>query len=279
MVLSGFNYYKCPKCEQLVALPSFSSGFSFGGSYGSTFYSDGSHSRSDTPRITKCTECETIYWLNRTSDWRLVNLKEMIEQNLEQPDMPMFLSLEGYISAIDSRMYDNEYDEVYFRKEVWWRFNDRVRNNEEQFLNESDESTWTENIKRLLTILEEWSLNLEINIEDTRNKLAVEDANEKTQGTKKWNNFSFAMLNFDNINKMIDRSINLKFMISEIYRNLGLFEKCLAILATIESENHYWIKSALEIECKNSNTKPVKIEQPMELILAIASKISLVVPV
>jgi len=74
---------------------------------------------------------------------------------------------------------------------------------------------------------------------------------EKTQ----WEKNAYQLMGLLN-----PEDLNQKIMLAELHRNLGHFDKCRAIIKSIEDENLNWVKEALLKECDKGNTYVVQLE-------------------
>jgi hypothetical protein len=141
--------YKCPNCGNAVKKGTLLSGNTFG----ATLFSDVKRIAPMLPEftnITKCKKCDTIFWLNDKNKTGEENWSDM---NKVKFDKAYFLSIDDYIKAIDSKIYENIDDEKYLRIRLWWSFNDRIRNNDEIFSHTDDKNIYEINCKALLGIL------------------------------------------------------------------------------------------------------------------------------
>lgn len=221
-MLPGPDYiYQCPACGDYYFIESISSG----NTLESKIYSDGkkiSPMLSEFPVITKCYNCNTIFWLSNIkkqifNPFDYLPLRLMSENRINEYSKfknaknTKIFSIFEYSEAVESQIYENNNDEIFLRIRIWWGFNDRVRNNETVFLNKNDKLLWKLNLIRLLEILE-----------------------------------------IDNINHL--------FMIAEINRNLGNFKKCLEIINNIKDINYSILKNKLIENCNLKNTKVFQVK-------------------
>ena len=165
------NYYKCPKCENVISRESLRSG----NTMAAKLYSDGkmiAPMMPEFPEITRCSKCKTIFWIDKaelagTSDPFILDREEFI--NSEEAG---FLTIIEYKEALTMGSYSDIGEEKFLRIRAWWTFNDRVRNKEELFLNENEKSFWYENSNRLLELL---------NNEDTEDKIRIAELNRNME--------------------------------------------------------------------------------------------------
>lgn len=139
------EYYKCPDCGTLLVQATIMSGNTFG----AKFYSDGKQIApmlQNFPVISKCEDCERIFWLNETNITK--NEDDKYAKKAE------FLLLADYFKALELDENKNQENEVALRLLIWRLFNDRVRENLFIFKNPNDKQKYEDNIKRLLEIFE-----------------------------------------------------------------------------------------------------------------------------
>lgn len=148
--MPGPNHiYSCPGCGNLLYTGSLASGNTFG----AKLYSDGKQLAPmlpDFPSITKCKKCNTIFWLNEET---LMGTED-IGPERPNADYADFLSVYDCVTAINSDLCKSNDDEKYFRYQIMFGFNDRVRNGNPKFINEGDELLWEENISTFMDLLD-----------------------------------------------------------------------------------------------------------------------------
>lgn len=156
-MMPGPNYvYKCPNCSELLIKESLLSG----NTLGMKIFSDGkrinpSFYKSGFPDLTKCKKCDTIFWLSK-----LENIGSYLWGNTENldwknADVAKFLMIEDYFKAIKTGVAENEEEELIIRKEIWLAYNDKMRNAEPMFKDDSDELLWIDNLKKLKKLLDQ----------------------------------------------------------------------------------------------------------------------------
>jgi hypothetical protein len=218
--------YKCPGCGNFIQQQTYSSWNNLGG----RFYSDGYENAmmlDQTKEITKCENCETLFWLDKQSQFGEYDSNERkkfyrkTKIELENVDSANdCLDLDDYLKAIDANLYRNRAEEKYLRMQLWQSFNDRVRlahipdsplDEKKIFHTAEDKERYETNCKKLIEILRaEW---------DER-KGEYEDGED-----------------------------NGKLKIAELYRNLGEFEKCETALKAIDDEYEEKKKNIIHREC------------------------------
>jgi len=243
--------YKCPNCDNLILISSLLSGNTFGAKN----YSDGKQVApmlQESPKITKCPKCDTIFWLNGKNEFERYEMVYHKIQQFKHLKRANFLSFYEYITAIDNKVYKSRNDEIYIRQRLWWCFNDRVRDNVALFSCGSDEKIWYENINNLLNILVEESDAYQKVINDTKNEIDFTTNNEYNLSES--NKPEYTDFNNLFLRRTTKENDSLKITIAEIHRNLGNFEKCMEILNSIENTEFNWLKEAFRKECNNRNT-------------------------
>lgn len=171
-MLPGPNLvYKCPKCGNLLKKGSLMSGNTFG----AKIFSDGKRIAPmlpDFPDITKCKRCNAIFWLSKL---KVVGIYHW-NSNWENADNVEFLGIYDYFKALNEGLAENMQEELFVRQQIWWAYNDRVRNDENQFVDEKDEINWRENCNKLISLLDQTDLNQRIMIAEIKRNLGDFDS-------------------------------------------------------------------------------------------------------
>jgi len=129
--------YACPNCEHIF----YSEGFERFGSYGGLMYSDGyitGKTSTNFPQITKCRKCDKVFWF-RESKKICSSVKDLKpnynaplcnidNSNISNENEIITLNLNEYQTAINHNNFFSKDDEIYLRKNIWWKFNNRIRN-------------------------------------------------------------------------------------------------------------------------------------------------------
>ncbi|GHV09735.1 hypothetical protein FACS1894162_0980 [Bacteroidia bacterium] len=163
-MLPGPDYiYRCPNCGNLLKRGSLLSGNTFG----AILYSDGKRIAPmlpDFPKLTKCKKCDSIFWLNNLQEigeYRRQMKDEDINLEWKNADKVEFLGIKDLFAAL--KIAENKDEEKTIRIWIWWAFNDRARNkNQEIFMEETDKDLWKENCEILLNLLNSDNLNEKI---------------------------------------------------------------------------------------------------------------------
>jgi uncharacterized C2H2 Zn-finger protein len=174
--------YKCPNCENFVREDSLRSG----NTYGAKIYSDGKQIApmlTEFPYLTKCPKCNTIFRLN--GDTKVGEIPKHVfafrklmkfpkSQGWENAEYAKFLSLEDYFTALETKGFESIEDETYIREKIWWCYNDRIRKSlllsglsfsmvirgyidrirNNIWTSDADKELWSDNLHRLLSILD-----------------------------------------------------------------------------------------------------------------------------
>ena len=154
-----YKIFECPNCKNPMSNGINLSVLHFGGK----LYSDGiriaPHIK-EFPEITKCKKCNSLFSLSN------INYKE--ESFIIPPsdiDQAELLNLHNYLAILIQNDMNlsklNSNSELYIRKNIWWGFNDRLRNNEALFQDDKsgffdeifEETLWKSNLNRLLEIM------------------------------------------------------------------------------------------------------------------------------
>ncbi|MHA6249139.1 hypothetical protein ACXYMU_14455 [Pontibacter sp. CAU 1760] len=152
---AGFTeIYECPTCALLILQPGSGSGSTVDAKY----FSDGKREAPMLPaypEITKCTSCDTIFWLSKTQS--IGKYHPMFSGELpggwEAAKRAQHLTLYEYNMAFEANRASADKDKLFLSKQIWWAFNDRTRRTEPLFCREEDEALWDRNMFRLLYLL------------------------------------------------------------------------------------------------------------------------------
>lgn len=170
-MLPGPTYvYQCPGCSHLLANDSLLSGNTFG----AKLYSDGKQFAPMLPvfpRLTRCPSCDTIFWLNKSTEAGSYSWGDNSHPEWEQADKAEFLQLPEYFVALGRGLANTKEEEIYLRQQIWWAYNDRSRRGQELFQAPEDEANYTENCKRLMTLLDPTDPNQRIMLAELKRNL------------------------------------------------------------------------------------------------------------
>ena len=164
-MLPGPKYlYKCPNCGNLLTKGSLMSGNTFG----AKVFSDGKRIAPmlpDFPDLTKCKKCDTIFWLSKLKELGTYEWGDQENLDWQNADEADFLGIEDYFKALDKGLALKRKEEITVRNQIWWAYNDRIREGDKIFKDESDELRWEGNANKLLTLLKPSNLNEKIVID------------------------------------------------------------------------------------------------------------------
>jgi hypothetical protein len=155
--------YHCPKCDNQIYNESVASGNTFG----AVLYSDGKAIKPnypDYPTLTKCSKCNTIFWLNKSNETGAYNMNPSLNEKLKNIEKARFLNVYEYCDAIESILFNTKMEEKNLRLEIWWCFNDRDRKGEQLFSSEADKLIWNKNALILIELLDANDINQKISI-------------------------------------------------------------------------------------------------------------------
>lgn len=237
--------FQCPKCYNLIKRRSLISANTFN----AIIYSDGKIFASmfrTSPVVTKCFYCNTIIWFHKLKPIGLLPLRRkdpseyvykfrfqywreelyLLDTNVNLDNVSYLqsavpLDIEDYFRILNERLYENRDEELFIRREIWWQYNDRIRdreildkyglvksdfkkNNFKLFADENDEARWKENCLRLISLF---------NPSDLKQRM----------------------------------------LIAELKRNLGEFDECVSILNSINDDKLNWKKEKLLAACEQKN--------------------------
>jgi hypothetical protein len=145
--------YNCPKCDNKIYNESTASGNSFG----AKLYSDGKAIQPNYPEypsITKCSKCNTVFWLKKENEKGAYNWSPGLAEDLKEIEKARYLNISECFEALDLKIFRTKNEELFIRQEIWWGFNDRVRNSETLFSSEEDKTLWTKNALSLIELLD-----------------------------------------------------------------------------------------------------------------------------
>ena len=145
------QYYQCPKCSNILYKGSLISG----NTMGAKLYSDGKEIAPmliEFPVISKCSKCNTIFWLEN----------EIEIENHKDSEKAEFLTISDYQTALKNKLFRSKEEEIYIRKGIIWGFNDRLRNGDPLIDSESEKEIWTNNIQKLISLLDQNDLEEKI---------------------------------------------------------------------------------------------------------------------
>ena len=151
MILGSDQFYQCPKCSNILYKGSLMSGNTFG----SKLYSDGRQIAPmliEFPIISKCSKCNTFFWLEN----------EIEIENHKDSEKAEFLTILDYQTSLNNRLFRSKEEEIYIRKGIVWGFNDRLRNGDTLIDSESEKEIWTNNIQKLISLLDQNDLEEKI---------------------------------------------------------------------------------------------------------------------
>ena len=161
-MLPGPNYvYKCPSCGNLMTKGTLLSGNTFG----AEIFSDGKRIAPmlpEFPDLSKCKKCDTIFWLSKLKEIGTYEWGAKMSSRWEKADNADFLDIEDYFRALNDNLAEDMQEKLFIRNQIWWAYNDRIRNNRSQFLDEYDEIKWRENCNKLMSLLDQSDLNQKI---------------------------------------------------------------------------------------------------------------------
>lgn len=154
--------YQCPVCNGLC----YDVNTLSGNDGGKKIYSD---TKVETPMllhllpITICKVCGTYLWLYKmkpvsTDKWD----KKHPETDLKKANVVTELKLEDYCLIIKDKLFKNKNDELFIRKQLLFKFNDRIRLHKPQFISQEEIPIWKENINRLMILLDKEDMDHKI---------------------------------------------------------------------------------------------------------------------
>ncbi|MDR2683829.1 MAG: hypothetical protein LBB53_00410 [Prevotellaceae bacterium] len=163
MIPAPDSVYKCPKCDEFFKNRNLLSG----NTCGAILYSDGKQNAPmlpEFPNLTKCEKCDSIFWLSDLKEIGEIDCWGEESNNKEWANAPYaeFLNIKDLFRALDENKDDKKV--VYIQLMIWRTFNDRVRQNNNLFIDESEKNLWIENCNSLIKLLDKNDVNEQIMI-------------------------------------------------------------------------------------------------------------------
>ena len=166
MKLGPTIFYKCPFCPALYKETSIMSSNNFF----DVSYSDGYSDSVPRPGLTKCKACTKFFWISQATrlgevDFAGVNAEEGLVSYIEgcrritpaewrSATSFSELNTVEFLSAIDEGSATIEKEELYLRKNLWWKMNDAFRCLKPGTRAKRGHPRFTENLERLLVLLQ-----------------------------------------------------------------------------------------------------------------------------
>ncbi len=149
----GPNYiYECPQCNHLISRGSTTSGNTFG----MKLYSDAKRVTpmlQEFPSITKCPKCNHIFNIDDLKEIGKYSWGDDVIDQWKNADIARSLDIYDNFTALTKNIAKTDNEELEIRLNIWWLFNDRVRNNENLFNLEDDKNLWFDNLNKLFKLL------------------------------------------------------------------------------------------------------------------------------
>lgn len=152
--------YKCSQCQHYLKRGSLMSG----NTLGAKLYSDGkmiARMLPEFPNLTKCSKCGCFLIINNLESVGTCDRGEKCEE-FKGADEVEFLSLDDLLKVLDTDLAKVKENEKLIRRSIWWAYNDRVRSDDELFVNSEDEIIWKNNCLRLVALLNKEDINEKI---------------------------------------------------------------------------------------------------------------------
>ena len=197
MIPGPSEYYKCPHCGQISMRGSLISGNTFG----AELFSDGKRIAPmlpEFPLIVKCKNCKMFYWLNEKNKVPELNFPNKTENVNIKADEAEFLSIDEYQEIIDSKFNENEDEHKYFRMRLWWAFNDKLRENNNEDFSESENKLFEFNCLKLIDILNKDDINEKIMIAELYRNIGNFIESKKILDTIKKDDYNWIKIILEN---------------------------------------------------------------------------------
>ncbi|MCX8020480.1 MAG: hypothetical protein N2747_08315 [Chitinophagaceae bacterium] len=86
-------------------------------------------------------------------------------------DSAKFPEIEDYFKALNEGVALYKEQELYIRKQIWWAYNDRIREGKNPFVDANDEIRWRENCVKLMSLLDFNNINQRLMIAELKRNL------------------------------------------------------------------------------------------------------------
>lgn len=151
----GPNYiYECTRCYKLIQNKSNASG----NTIGAKIYSDRkvmARMLPSYPVITKCTSCNTYLCLSdMTPIGNCYIGDDDCKASWANAPYAEFLSQVDLKKALESKIARTKSNELRLRMELWWSYNDGIRDNQNKALDGKDVVEWEKNCRALLNLVD-----------------------------------------------------------------------------------------------------------------------------
>jgi tetratricopeptide (TPR) repeat protein len=142
---------QCPYCENQFRQRTLMSGNTFG----ATFWTDGKREAPmlpDSVIVSFCEECGRYFWVEDAEQ-----IDKVQPDAEEYPDAELLkeLTLEQYIEAFEKMEIKNDEDILFLLKQIWWKYNDYYRNDEQEEIKQSIEKRIPGLLEKLMDYLDE----------------------------------------------------------------------------------------------------------------------------
>lgn len=125
----------------------------------------------DFPDLTKCKRCNTLLWLSKLKEIETYDWIDEESSIWKKADEAEFLSIKDYYKALNEGLAENQQEELFIRRCIWWAYNDRIRKRKKQFDDENDKLKWEDNCKKLILLLDQSDSEQKIMIADIKRNL------------------------------------------------------------------------------------------------------------
>lgn len=153
-MIPGPTYvYECPDCGNLLSKGSLTSG----NSYGMKMFSDGKRIAPmlpEFPALIRCEKCQAFVWIYKLKELGTYDWGDTVDAAWKDAQKAFFPGIEDYFESLEKRIATGKTEEAYIRRQIWWAYNDRLRNGKEIFNGEEDEMRWRKNLQELLTLFD-----------------------------------------------------------------------------------------------------------------------------
>jgi hypothetical protein len=162
-MIPGSNYiFPCTNCTNIFVKGSIDSGNNFG----LKVYSDGKNVAPMMPRfpkMVKCKQCGTFVRLMYSKSIGDYEYHEPIKEEWKNAQHAEFLTIEENFEALESDFAKQlKRKEFILRQQIWWAYNERLKDGKELFADDKDQERYLDNIRSLKPLLDITDINQKI---------------------------------------------------------------------------------------------------------------------
>lgn len=151
-MLPGSNMIiQCPHCDNKLKQKTIKSGNTFNAKY----WTDGKREAPMLPDsivVSVCEKCNNYFWVE---DAEIIDETNPGEEEYSDLEYLQELTLEQYIDALKKKEIRSEEDTFYLLLQIWWKYNDYFRENNEGALSQNVKNKMPSLLNKLLRMFDE----------------------------------------------------------------------------------------------------------------------------